>query len=426
MKGQSQSRVILHSDCNSFYASVEELHRPELAGLPIAVAGDPENRHGIILAKNQLAKQHKVKTAEAIWEAKQKCPDLVIVPPNYPLYSRFSRMAREIYYDYTDQIETFGLDEAWLCVTGSTHLFGSGEEIAKAISQRIKDELGITVSIGVSWNKIFAKFGSDYKKPDAITVIDKDNYKEIIWPQDVGELLYVGHATARKLKRRGIFTIGQLATTPVDILRSWLGKMGEVLWIFANGYDQSEVKLFDPNENDNDRVIKSIGNSITTPRDLVCENEVKLVLYMLTESVAMRTREAGFKCKTFAISVRDKNLKSFTRQMKLEKPTDITREMAESALKLFHRNYNFDEQSAIRSVGVRACDLSPAATPVQLDLFGNEEKRIKQEHLDDTIDKLRSRFGNNIVRRAITLGDTMSSLDPKRDNIIHPVGFFHD
>lgn len=259
MKGQSQSRVILHSDCNSFYASVEELHRPELAGLPIAVAGDPENRHGIILAKNQLAKQHKVKTAEAIWEAKQKCPDLVIVPPNYPLYSRFSRMAREIYYDYTDQIETFGLDEAWLCVTGSTHLFGSGEEIAKVISQRIKAELGITVSIGVSWNKIFAKFGSDYKKPDAITVIDKNNYKEIIWPQDVSELLYVGHATARKLKRRGIFTIGQLATTPVDILRSWLGKMGEVLWIFANGYDQSEVKLFDPNENDNDRVIKSIG-----------------------------------------------------------------------------------------------------------------------------------------------------------------------
>lgn len=421
---ERKDRVILHSDCNSFYASVEALHHPELKGLPLAVAGDPENRHGIILAKNQLAKQYGVKTAEAIWEAKQKCPGLVVIQPDYPLYSKFSKMARAIYYSYTDKVEPFGLDEAWLDVTGSVHLFGNGEEIAQEIRKRIREELGITVSIGVSWNKIFAKFGSDYKKPDAVTCITRENYKKIVWEKPVGDLLYVGRATERKLRKRGIDTVGRLAEVPVTELRLWFGKIGEVLWTFANGHDISEVKLFDPQNNDNDRVIKSIGNSITTPRDLVCENEVKLVLYMLTESVAMRTREAGFKCKTFAISVRDKNLQSFTRQLKLDKPTDITREMAEAALKLFKANYNFSDQSAIRSLGVHACDLIGAATPVQLDLFGSEEQRIRQERLDSTIDKLRSRFGNNIVRRAITLGDTMSELDPKRDNVIHPVGYF--
>lgn len=421
---KKNERVILHSDCNCFYASVEELHHPELHGQPIAVAGDPENRHGIILAKNQIAKKQGVKTAEAIWEAKQKSPDLVIIPPDYPLYQKFSKMARAIYYSYTDRVEPFGLDEAWMDVTGSVHLFGSGEEIAQEIRQRIKRELGITVSIGVSWNKIFAKFGSDYKKPDAVTVINRKNYKDIVWPQEVRELLYVGRSTERKLKRCGVYTIGSLAQTPVDDLRLWLGKMGEILWSFANGWDISEVKPFDPNRNDNDRIIESIGNSITTPRDLLNIDEVKLVLYMLTESVAMRTREAGFKCKTFAISVRDKNLLSFTRQQKLENPTNITTEMAEAAISLFRKNYNFNERSAIRSLGVRAMNLTPEKVPLQLSIFTDEEKRIKQENLDKTIDSLRHRFGNNSVRRAITLGDTMSDLDPKKDNVIHPVGYF--
>lgn len=421
---QRQERVILHSDCNCFYASVEELHHPELHGLPIAVAGDPENRHGIILAKNQLAKKQGVKTAEAIWEAKQKSPGLVIIPPNYPLYQKFSRMAREIYYSYTDRVEPFGLDESWCDVTGSVHLFGSGEEIAQEIRQRIKRELGITVSIGVSWNKIFAKFGSDYKKPDAVTCITRENYRKIVWEKPVGDLLYVGRSTEKKLRKKGIDTVGRLAQAPVEDLRLWLGKMGEILWTFANGLDISEVKCFDPNLNDNDREIESIGNSITTPRDLFNLDEVKLVLYMLTESVAMRTREAGFKCKTFAISVRDKNLMSFTRQQKLENPTNITKEMAEAALHLFKKNYNFSEQSAIRSLGVRAMNLTPEKIPIQLNLFTDEERRIKQENLDKTMDGLRHRFGNNSVRRAITLGDTMSELDPKRDNVIHPVGYF--
>ncbi|MBC3797391.1 DNA polymerase IV [Acetobacterium tundrae] len=415
-------RVILHCDMNSFYASVECLYHPELAGLPVAVGGNPEKRHGIILAKNQLAKETGIKTGETIGAARGKCPNLVVLLPNYAHYLRFSRLARKIYYSYSDRVEPFGLDEAWIDVTSSVGLYGSGEEIAREISLRIQDELGITVSIGVSWNKIFAKFGSDYKKPNAITVIDRDNYQRIVWEQEAGDLLYVGRSTKKKLMKYGIYTIGQVAGTSIDFLVLQFGKMGAVLWRFANGLDDSPVKCFDENYNGNERVIKSIGNSITTPRDLKNLADVKLIIYMLTESVAMRLRETGCFCQTVAIHVRNKELESFTRQIKMDKPTDLTNEIAEAAIQLFVQSYDFS--SDIRSLGVRAADLVPDTVPIQLDVFGREEERIRQARLDTTLDGLRKRFGNLSVRRAVTLGDNMSGLDPKKDHIIHPVGYF--
>lgn len=415
-------RVILHSDINSFYANVECLYHPEIRDFPVAVGGNPEKRHGIILAKNQKAKEAGVKTGEVLWQARGKCPDLVIMPPNYELYLRFSRLARKIYNRYSDQVEPFGLDEAWFDVTNSLKIHGSGEEIAEKISREIQDELGITVSIGVSWNKIFAKFGSDYKKPNAITMITRDNYKKIIWEQEVGDLLYVGRSTKKKLLKYGIYTIGQLAQTSVDFLVLQFGKMGAVLWRFANGLDDSPVKSFDEHYNGNERILKSIGNSITTPRDLKDLKDVKFIIYMLTESVAMRLRETGCYCLTVAIHVRNKELNSFTRQKKLNKPSDLTNEIAKAAIELFENNYDFS--SDIRSMGVRVADLVPDTTPIQLDLFGNEEIRVRQARLDNTIDDLRKRFGNLAVRRAVTIGDQMSCLDPKKDHVIHPIGYF--
>ncbi|MCG2730459.1 MAG: DNA polymerase IV, partial [Acetobacterium sp.] len=377
-------RVILHSDINSFYANVECLYHPEIRNLPVAVGGNPEKRHGIILAKNQKAKEAGVKTGEALWQARQKCPNLVVMPPNYELYLRFSRLARKIYNRYSNQVEPFGLDESWFDVTNSVKIHGSGEEIAQKVSQDIQNDLGITVSIGVSWNKIFAKFGSDYQKPNAITVITRDNYKKIIWAQEVGDLLYIGRSTKKKLMKYGIYTIGQLAQTSPDFLVLQLGKMGMVLWRFANGLDDSPVKPFNEQYNGNERILKSIGNSITTPRDLKDLKDVKFIIYMLTESVAMRLRETGCYCLTVAIHVRNKELESFTRQMKLSKPSDLTKEIAEAAIVLFENNYDFS--SDIRSMGVRVTDLVPDSTPIQLDVFGNEEIRMRQARLDDAVD----------------------------------------
>ena len=234
-------RIILHSDLNNFYASVECLYHPEYRGKPLAVLGDPEARHGIVLAKNYEAKSRDVRTGDPKWMAEQKCPGIVFVPPHYELYMKHSRLVRQIYSEYTDQVEPYGLDECWLDVTGSTRLFGSGEEIADKIRKRVKSELGVSVSVGVSFNKIFAKLGSDLKKPDATTVIECDRFKEVVWPLPVKELLYVGRATHNKLKRRGIFTIGDLANANPESLKFWLGKMGIVLWQFANGLDTSPV-----------------------------------------------------------------------------------------------------------------------------------------------------------------------------------------
>lgn len=410
-------RVILHSDCNSFYASVECLHHPEIRDKPVAVGGDVEQRHGIILAKNQIAKRYNVQTGEALWQAQQKCPDLIILPPRFELYMRFSRLARKIYLDYTDQVEPFGLDECWLDVSGST-IKGDGMAIAQEISSRIKYELGITVSIGVSWNKIFAKLGSDYKKPDAITRIGKDNYKELVWPLPASDLLYVGRSTAKKLTSSGVHTIGELAEKDERVLHGWFGKWGEVLHSFSNGLDISPVAAFD-----NAPIVKSIGNSTTTPRDLENNQDVKIILYVLADSVARRLREQGFKGRVVSISVRDNELSSTTRQHALGKYTNITAEIAQEGLRLFIVNYRW--QRPIRSVGISISDLVSDTTPTQTDLFFDERARERREHLDAATDWLKRRFGTYAVQPAVLLTDRqLSGFDPKKDHTIHPVGYF--
>lgn len=410
-------RTILHSDMNNCYASIELLHRPELRGKPLAVGGDPEARHGIVLAKDQLAKKAGVKTGMALWQAKQVCPDIVFVPPRMDLYLRFSRLAHEIYSDYTDRQEAFGIDESWLDVTESCSLKGSGEKIAEEISRRIKKELGITVSIGVSWNKIFAKLGSDYKKPDAITVINQENYKNIVWPLPVEDLLFVGRATKKKLNKLGIYTIGALAETDPDILKIHLGKVGMILSYFANGTDNTPVCYRDENA-----PIKSIGNSTTTPRDLTTETDVSIIVWLLAESVSARLREHHFVGNVVEISVRDKDLFSFTRQKKVPLSTNITSEIATYAMELFRANYNW--QKPIRSVGVRVSDLQIDTAPVQLSLFSDQERRERYHRMDQTVDIIRKRFGFYSIQRGIMYQDRkLSALNAKEDNIVHPCGY---
>ena len=411
-------RIILHSDCNSFYASVECLHHPEIREKPVAVGGDVEQRHGIILAKNQLAKRFHVSTGEAIWQAKQKCPELVVLPPDFPKYLRFSRLAREIYLEYSNQVEPFGLDEAWLDITSAENQKDKGERTAQEIRKRIREELGITVSIGVSYNKIFAKLGSDYKKPDAVTMITKENYRRIAWPLPVSDLLYVGSATRRKLNSFGVHTIGELAQTPVKILRSKFGKIGDILWCFANGMDSSPVADFQ-----NQPTIKSVGNSTTAPRDLESDEDIKIILYVLADSVARRLREQGFKGRTIHISVRDNSLASFTRQKSLGAYTNITREIVDGAMSLFREHYRWGRP--VRSIGISISDLAEDTVCSQTDLFYDETQREKLEQLDCTVDHLKNRFGTFTVQPAILLKDRkLSGFDPKNDHIIHPVGYF--
>lgn len=408
------SRIILHSDCNCFYASVECALNPALKGKPVAVSGNPEKRHGIILAKSEEAKKFGVKTGEAIWQAKKKCPQLITLPPNFSKYVEYSKSVKEIYYKYTDMVESFGLDEAWLDVTGSTRLFGNGYKIAQKIRSRIKKELDITVSIGVSYNKIFAKLGSDYKKPDAVTLINKSNYKHMVWSLPAEDLLYVGSATKKKLNSLGIFTIGQIANTPVDILKKNLGKWGQMLHSFANGNDTSTVALYGETS-----PVKSIGNSTTSPRDLKDITDVKIIMGVLADSVARRMREQGLSCMLVSITVRDNSLCSFTRQKKLLSYTDITSEILSTALALFKESYSW--KKPIRSLGLSVSELTCKDSGTQLSLFEDNKKRLRQESLDKTTDALKNRFGNFIINPAVMLKDTtLSGFNPKADHTIHP------
>lgn len=413
-----RERTILHSDINSCYAAIEHLHHPELAGKPLAVGGDPESRHGIVLTADYIAKKYGVKTGMALWQAKQMCPEINFISPRMDLYLRFSKMAHEIYAEYTDLQEAYGIDESWLDVTDSVNIKGDGYKIAKEISNRMKSELGITVSIGVSFNKIYAKLGSDYKKPDAITTMYRDEFQQKAWVLPASDLLYVGRSTAAKLQKLGIRTIGDLARTDLQILHAQFGKMGDILWSFANGYDDSPVKYEDAHA-----PIKSIGNSTTTPRDLVDEQDVKIVLTVLAESVAARLRENGFKCRVVEISVRDNELFSFTRQRKLDHATNVTREIAEEAFRLFQENYNW--QKPIRSVGVRGADLVNDNYWEQIDLFSSVEFREKQMKVDEAVDDIRRRFGFYSVQRGLMYFDKMlSAVDAKSEHTVHPHGYF--
>lgn len=414
-------RSVLHCDANCYYASVECLYHPEIRDKPVVVGGNEETRHGIVLTGNEKAKKlYSIKTGMSLADARLLCPKLIVMPPNYPGYIRFSKMLRRIYSDYTDMIEPFGLDECWLDVTGSRLLFGSPEEIAEDIRKRVKFELGITVSVGVSWNKIFAKLGSDYKKPDAVTVINKDNYKEIVYPLPVSDLLMVGPATTRKLKNHGIYTIGELADAPPEMLAAFLGKMGYVLHSFANGYENASVSV-----SGSTPLIKSVGNGITAPRDLMNEEDIKSVQYVLAESVARRLREQGLKGRVVSIGIRDKNLFSFIRQSKLSSATNDTRKLQSTALKLFNSNYSFETMPPVRALTVSVSELCDENDSFQLDMFEDNELAERLDRLNHAVDGLKDRFGSDCVRQAFLLKDEkLTGFDPYEKNIIHPVSYF--
>ena len=421
-------RDVLHSDINCCYAQIECQARPELRGKPVVVGGDEEARHGIVLAKNLIAKRAGVKTAMALWEARKACPGLVVLPPDYRLYMDVSRRAREIYYDYTDRVEPFGPDEAWLDVTGTRRCLGlSPAEIAREVSERMVAELGISVSVGVSWNKIFAKFGSDYKKPDAVTVITRENYREVVWQAPVRDLLYVGPATERKLHSSGIDTIGQLACASDELLRNRLGKMGFVLRGFARGQDATEVKPYDRDAADVMREIKSYGNGLTAPRDICDPQSAKAYVWMLAESVAQRMREGRARARTVSVGARAADdLCTRSRQCKLPVATDVTLEVARAAWGLLRELEPLDASHPLRGIHVRASDLEPADADLQASLFDPLPRRTEMRELDASVDDLRRRYGNKcVVWGAQLVDEGAASVDAKADNTVHPVSFFH-
>ena len=391
-------RVILHADMNNCYASIETKLNPKLKGVPLAVCGRREDRHGIVLAKSQEAKVLGVKTGEAIWEAQLKCPDLLIVPPNYDEYLKHSRWARDIYYDYSNQVEPYGIDECWLDVSGSLHLFGKGRDIAEEIRSRIKKELGITVSIGVSFNKIFAKLGSDMKKPDAVTEIAREDFKEKIWNLPVEELLGVGKASKKKLNRLMIFTIGDLARGDPDLIRMKLGINGVYLWNYANGRDYSSVT-----DRDYRDPVKSVGRGITTTEDLENNLEVYRVFRELSFGVSKALRSYGYLAGGIQISVKNNNLLSKQYQRQISYPSLSSTILAEEAYDLFLEKYSWE--SPIRALTIRAINLIGEKNGSQLSFYEDYSKLIKREKVDDAFFKIRERFGDYSISYAGLMGD---------------------
>ena len=383
-------RVILHSDMNACYASIEAKLNPALRGIPMAVAGNPANRHGIILAKSEKAKKMGVKTGEPIWQAMSKCPDLTVVPPHYEEYLRHSKMARALYYEYTNQVEPFGLDECYLDVTGSVHLFGSGEEIAEEIRNRMKEEIGISVSVGVSFCKIFAKLGSDMKKPDATTVISEENFREKVWPLPVRDLVGIGPATERKLNKIGIFTLGDISQAPVKLMKNLLGVNGVYLWQYCNGMDIRPVV-----DRDHKEAIKSIGNSSTTRRDLNSDEEVFNVLQELSFSVSRRLREAELEAVGVEVFVRNSELQSFNFSKKINMASQSSITLVREAMEVFKEKYRWT--FPVRAVGIRAINLRGQGGGSQMDVFLNHEKFQKSEDVDTALYKIRKKYGKNSI-----------------------------
>ena len=379
-----RDRVIMHIDMNAFYASVAQHLNPSLRGRPVVVSGDPKKRNGIILAKSREAKAAGITTAEPLWQAQQKCPDLRVVMPDYATYKRYSKLARLIYYDYTNQVEPFGLDESWIDVTGSLALFGNDPYlVAQEISERIKSELGLTVSIGMSWNKVFAKLGSDTDPGDGIIQITRGNYQHSAWPLDAGDLMYVGPSTRRKLHSSGYETIGDIAGASDYFLQKHFGKIGFMLREFAQGKDNSPVRIMDPAKADVDYDIKGIGNGLTAPHDLCSPSEVKALIWLLSESVAQRLRESYLRCKTICVGVRRaSDLSGYSRQTTLRQPTCLTADIANAAFDLLRANQPLDDEHAIRALHVRTTNLVNMDQFVQYDLFGDTEALLKREKLD--------------------------------------------
>lgn len=406
-------RHILHVDCNKFYASVECCMQPELRDKPVVVGGNEASRHGIVLTKNEIAAQYNISTGETLWSARRKCPDLVVVPPRFPLYTKFSGMVRNILREYTPLVEPFGLDEAWLDVTGCRR---DPVEIAHEIRCRIKEELGITVSIGVSFNKTFAKLGSDYKKPDAVTVFSRENFRQLVWPLPAGELLYVGRATRKKLEERFLYTIGDVATADPKLLQSLLGKWGPALHTIANGMECQPVIPAEEAAG-----VQSVSNGMTTPRDLTDDRDVQRVLMVLCESVGRRLREQHLSGRTIELQLRDNQLHTRSHRITLDYYVQSTNDIEAAAYALFKDSYRW--QKPLRSITVGVSGLEPDDLPCQLDMT-DSVGREKREKLDRTVDGLRERFGDLCIRRAILLEDPDLTGDSTYEtHTVHPTGF---
>lgn len=393
---ERRERIVLHCDLNSFYASVELLSHPELRDVPVAVCGDPEQRHGVILAKNEPAKKFGVRTAETIWQAKRKCPGLVLLPPHHELYAAYSKKVNAIYGEYTDLVEPFGIDESWLDMTGSLHLFGGGAKaFADALRARVKRETGLSISVGVSFNKVFAKLGSDYKKPDATTVIPPDAWRKIVYPMPVGELLFVGRAASEVLGKYGVRTIGELAACKAEMLESLMGKMGRQLYQYANGLDHSAVRGADERQ-----PVKSVGNSTTFPRDLTQWDELKDGVAILSDSVAMRLRRHGLYCGGVQIGMRDNKFKNISRQKLLPRATHLMREIEAAALELLRDAWK--APTPVRLLSVTAIHLTERReTYEQLDLLGAKDGALeRQEAVEDAMAKIREKYGDDAISYA--------------------------
>ena len=396
-------RTILHSDLNNFYASVACLKEPSLRDVPMAVCGDPTARHGIILSKNEKAKAAGVKTAEAIWQAKEKCPGLVLVGTDFPAYLHYAEKIRRIYADYSDRVEPFGLDEAWLDVSDAGV---DGKVLADGLRARVKKELGLTVSVGVSFNKVFAKLGSDLKKPDATTCVTVGNFRDVVWPLPARALLYVGPATERRLRGRNICTIGDIAARRPEVLRAMLGKHGETLWTYANGLECGPVAPLGA-----EAMIKSIGNSVTPARDLVGDQDARELFAVLGQCVGGRLLRRGLLGRVVAISIRDSDLKTVSVQQTLPAPTALSGEIARAAMALFRERWGWAKP--VRSLGVCVSALCPQDAPEQAGLF--DGRRDRAFALERTLLDLRHRYGQDCVRRAMLIESDFGHLRPNED-----------
>lgn len=395
----NMDRVILHCDMNSFFASVELLEHPELRDVPVAVSGSPDSRHGIILAKNEAAKKYGVVTAETIWQALKKCPDLSFLPPHHEKYREFSHKINKIYLEYTDMVEPFSVDESWLDVTASQKLFGSGREIADKIRNRVREELGLTLSAGVSYNKIFAKMGSEYKKPDATTVISRENYRELLWSMPVGEMFFVGWATAEKLRAMNIDTIGALAMADSMALEKLLGKQGPVLRAYARGEDESPVCLYDQRDK-----IKSVGNGFTFSRNLKGEDDIMTALVSLSDTVAGRLRKYQLKAYGVKVDIKDPSFKTISRQKQLELPTNLADEIRKNAMDIIRSSWRI--QDPIRLLTVTAINLVDETESEQLSFFTNiDGGRERSESIERTMDAIRSKFGDSSISFGQIIGN---------------------
>ena len=403
-----RDRAILHSDANCFYASVETVLNPEFRGKAIAVCGSPEERHGIVLAKSEKAKRAGVKTGMANWQAKQCCRDLIIVPPQYDYYLKFSKLLHGIYRRYTDQVEPFGMDECWLDVTYSP---GDPMEIAEEIRQAVKDELGLTVSIGVSFNKVFAKLGSDYKKPDAITQISKEHFKEIVWPLPCSDLLYCGNATTAKLGSMGVRTIGGIALLPVDVMQRKFGKNGVALWKYANGLDDSRVA-----HQDYTAPAKSVGHGITCVADLENMDEARKVIFALSLDIGYKLRYMNLRATGVQLYVRNSELSFCSWQKRLEMATQDEGTIALAAYSLLEEKYSW--HNPIRSITVTATQLDSSQNPTQLSMLLDYERLVRREKLNESIDTIRDRYGKYAVIPALVLDEKKMPVGNDREIIM--------